>query len=154
MSPPERPTLVKRKAKRADGVGDPEVGGQGEDRAGARGDPVHGGDHGEGALAEGADDLPGHPVEVEELGGVHGEGGADDLVDVAAGAEAAALAGQDQGAHGPLAGQLGEQVAQVGVGAEGERVELLGAGEGDGGDAGSSVSAADAASPRCGGRSR
>lgn len=115
------------------GVGHPEVGGEGEDRAGARRHAVHGGDHREGALAYGPDDLPGHPVEVEQLGGVHGEGGADDLVDVAAGAEAAAVAGQYQGPYGLLPGEFGEQVAQVGVGAEGEGVELLGAGEGDGG---------------------
>ncbi len=117
------------------GVGDPEVGGECEDGAGSGGHPVHGGDHGEGAFADRADDLAGHPVEVQELGGVHGEGGADDLVDVSAGAEAAALAAQDEGAHGSLAGEFGEEIAQVGVGAEGERVDLLGAVEGDGGDA-------------------
>ncbi|BFO16291.1 hypothetical protein SHKM778_26790 [Streptomyces sp. KM77-8] len=117
------------------GVGDPEVGGQGEDRAGARRHPVDRGDHGERALPYRPHHLAGHPVEVEKPGRVHGEGRADDLVDVAAGAEAAPLAGQHQGAYGPLAGQLGKEIAQVGVGAEGERVELVGAGEGDGGDA-------------------
>ncbi|CAM5239472.1 hypothetical protein SGLAM104S_02482 [Streptomyces glaucescens] len=90
----------------------------------------------------------GHPVEVEEPGGVQGEGGADDLVDVAAGAEAAPLAREHQGAHGPFPGQFGEQVPQVGVGAEGERVELVGAGEGDGGDA---VGEVDAQMPPAGG---
>jgi len=117
-------------------VGDAEVGGQREHRAGARRHPVHRRDHRERALPYGPHDLPGHPVEVEQLGGVHGEGRVDDLVDVTAGAEAAPLAGQHQRPYRSLPGQLGEQVAQVGVGAEGEGVEFLGAGEGDGGHAG------------------
>lgn len=117
------------------GVGDTEVRRQGEHRSGARRHPVHRRDHREGALPDGAHHLAGHAVEVQEPGGVHAERGADDLVDVAAGAEAASLAGQHQGPYGPLPGQLREQVPQVGVGAEGERVELLGAGQGDGGDA-------------------
>lgn len=117
-------------------VGDTEVRGQRENRSGTRRHAVHRRDHREGALPYGPHDLPGHPVEVDQLGGVHGEGGADDLVDIAAGAEAAALSGQHQRPYGSLPGQLGEQVAQVGVGAEGEGVEFLGTGEGDGGHAG------------------
>src|SRR5262249_38162746 len=60
---------------------------------------------------------------------------ADDLLDVATGAEAAALAGDHQHADVAAVGQLGDQVAQVGVALEGQRVQLLRAVEGDGGDA-------------------
>ena len=45
------------------------------------------------------------------------------------------LSAEDERAGGTLAGQLREQVAQVGVGAEGEGVEPGGTGEGDGHDA-------------------
>ncbi|GAA3040476.1 hypothetical protein GCM10020000_18750 [Streptomyces olivoverticillatus] len=116
------------------GVGDAEVGGEGEHGPGSRGDPVQGGDHRERAFAQRPYDLAGHAVEVEQAAGVHGEGGADDVVDVASGAEAAACPAEHEGPYGSVAGELGEEVAQVGVGAEGEGVEFGGAGEGDGGD--------------------
>ncbi len=115
------------------GVGDAEVRRQGQHGPGPGGHPVDRGDDGEGALPQGADDLSGHPVEVEEPRGVHGQGGADDLVDVPAGAEAAPLPREDESADRAFPGELGEEVAQIGVGAEGERVEFLGAIECDGG---------------------
>lgn len=85
-------------------VGDAEVGGQGEDRARSGGDPVQGGDHRERALPYRPHHLAGHPVEVQQPGGVHGQGRADDLVHVAAGAEPAALSGQHQRPHRPCGG--------------------------------------------------
>ncbi len=50
---------------------------------------------------------------------------ADDLLDVPARAEAAPAAG-DHDHPGVLAGEAAEQVAQVGVGLERERIELVG----------------------------
>ncbi len=131
----DRPHAREQEREAGGGVGDPEVRGQGEDGARARGDPVHRGDHGERALAQRPYNLAGHPVEVEQFAGVHGQGGADDVVDVAAGAEAAALAAEHEGPYGTVAGQLRKEIAQVGIGTEGEGVELLGAVEGDGRDA-------------------
>ena len=123
MSPPDSPTLVKRNANGAEGE-QPEVGGQRDDRAGAGGDAVDRGDDRERALAHGLDHRAGHPGELEQLGGLHPQL-ADDLLDVAARAEAAALAGDDERAHVAAVRQLGEQVAEVGVDVEGQRVELL-----------------------------
>ena len=60
---------------------------------------------------------------------------ADDLLDVAARAEAASLAGEHEHAGVAAVGKLGEQVAQVGVDVEGQRVELVGAVEGQRRDA-------------------
>jgi len=65
----------------------------------------------------------------------HGQGGADDLVDVPARAERPAAAPHDQDPYIATLRELGEQVAQVGVRFERERVELVRAVEGHGGHA-------------------
>ena len=67
--------------------------------------------------------------------GVHRDQLADDLVDVAAAAEALALAADHQHPDVAAVRQLGEQVAQVGVALEGQRVQLLGPVQGHRGDA-------------------
>jgi hypothetical protein len=125
MSPPEL-------ARRTD---DPEVGCERDHRAGAGGDAVDRGDDRDWALAHGPDDVAGHLREPHEVAGLHGDQLADDLVDVTAATEPAALPPDDQDADVLVMRQFGEQVAQVGVALEGQRVELLGSVESDGGDA-------------------
>ena len=63
------------------------------------------------------------------------QGRADDLVDVAPGAEGPALSAQDDHAGVLAVRDLGEEVAQVGVRLEGQGVELVGTVERDRGDA-------------------
>ena len=60
---------------------------------------------------------------------------ADDLLDVAARAEPAALAGEDEDADVAAVRQLAEQVAEIGVDVERERVQLVRARERDRRDA-------------------
>src|SRR5690606_9228209 len=112
-----------------------EVGGQGDDRPGPGGDPVHGGDHRDRRLADALDDVAGHAGEVEQGPGVHLQQLADDVVDVASRAEPPALAGDDEDGDVVPMRQLGEEVPQVGVHVEGEGVETVGPVEGHGGDA-------------------
>ena len=126
---------MNRNANDADSREQPEVGGQRDHRAGAGGDAVDGGDHGHRQLAQRLDDRAGHPRELAQLGGLALDQLADDLLDVAAGAEAAALAGDHQHPRVAAVGQLGEQVAQVRVGLERQRVELVGSVQRDRGDA-------------------
>ena len=99
MSAPDRPTREKRKANDAERASEAEVGGEGEHRPGAGGHPVDRGDHRQRALAQRLDDRAGHARELEQPGGVELLQLADDLLDVAAGAEAAALAGEDEHAR-------------------------------------------------------
>ena len=135
MSAPARPTFVKRNENLAELAQQPEVGRQREHRAGAGGDAVDRRDDRERAVAHRLHDGAAHARELEQLAGGHPLQLADDLLDVAAGAEAAALAGEDEHARVAAVRQLGEQVAQVGVDVEGQRVELVRPGEGDGRDA-------------------
>ena len=67
-------------------------------------------------------------VKDEQLVGPHRQGRADDLVDVPAGAERPALPAEHDHAGVVAVGELGEEVAQVGIALEGQCVELVRAG--------------------------
>ena len=115
MSPPDSPTLVNRNANRAERRHDPEVRGERDHRPGAGGDALDAGDDRDRALAHRLDHVAGHLGEADQLARVHLDQLADDLVDVAAAAEALALAADDQDVDVVAVGQLVQQVAQVGV---------------------------------------
>src|SRR5690606_17128727 len=67
----------------------------------------------------------------EELGHLHLGERPDDLVHVAAGAEGAPFPGDHHRAHLVAARKLREEIAQLAVDLEGQRVELLGPCQGD-----------------------
>jgi hypothetical protein len=113
---------------------DPEVGGDRDHAAGAGRDPLDAGDDRDRALAHRPDHVTGHLGEAHQAGGVHLDQLADDLVDVAAAAEALALATDHEHPGVAAVRQLGQEVAEVGVALEGERVQLLGPVEGHRGD--------------------
>jgi hypothetical protein len=116
MSPPDRPTLVNRNANRAAGVA------------------LQPGDDRDRALPHAPDHLAGHPGERQQFVLAHGQRGTDDLVHVPARAERPAGAAQHQYPDVPAVRQLGQQIPQVGVGVEGERVQLVRPVQCDGGD--------------------
>ena len=74
-------------------------------------------------------------VKAMQVAHVHAGQRRDDLVHVAAGAEVAAGAGDHHRLDLAAVGQVAEEVAQLGVGVEGERVLPLGPVQGDEGDA-------------------
>src|SRR5690606_2041480 len=113
---------------------DAEVGGQGDDRAGAGGHTVDGRDHRHRHLAYSLDHGTGHAGEVEEGPGIHLQQLTDDLVDVAAGAEPPASAGDDQNGDVVTVGKLTEEVPEVGIDVEREGVQPVGPVEREGGD--------------------
>ena len=125
MSAPASPTLVKRKAN------DAELARRRKSLAGARTEPAPAATPltaaiiGQRAVAQRLGHRTGHAGELEQLRGAHLLELPDDLVDVAARAEAAPAAGHHQHAHIPAVGQLRQQVTKVGIRVEGERVELL-----------------------------
>ena len=112
-----------------------QVGSHGEDRAGAGANAIHRRDDGLRAGAHGLHQVAGHAREVQQARGVHAGQRADDLVYVAAGAEIAAGAGDDDGADVVRVAKRAEQVAQLGVGVEGQRVLALRPVQRDGADA-------------------
>ena len=134
MSAPARPTFVNRNANRRRAREQPEVGRERDHRAGPGGHAVHRGDDRERALAHALHDRPRHPREVQERALVGVAERADDLVHVAAGAEAPAGARDHHRSDVVAVRELGEQVAEVRVGVERERVQLLGPIERDGRD--------------------
>ena len=91
MSAPASPTRVKRNENFAELASSRKSLGERDHRAGARGDAVDGGDDRERAVAHRLDDRAAHPRELEQLAGGHALQLADDLLDVAARAEAASL---------------------------------------------------------------
>ena len=95
MSQPARPTRVKRKAVFASGVAEAQVGGHGDDGAGADADAVDRGDDRLAAVEHRLDEVAGHPGEGEQALHVAVDERADDVVDVAAGAEVAAVGAED-----------------------------------------------------------
>src|SRR5262245_14245425 len=110
------------------------VASHGQDRAGAGAYAVDGGDDRLRARAHGLDHLAGHAGEIEKLRRLHLDERLDDLEDVAAGAEIAAGTGDDERPDGFLSGGRAEEIDDLGVAVEGERVFLVGPVERDGGD--------------------
>src|SRR5690606_23791266 len=105
-----------------------------DDRARADGDPVDGGDDRAPQRRDLADEPAGEARELEQSAGVAREQLGDDVVLVAAGAEAATLAGEDDRAAGVDLLERGEGVGELAVDLEGQRVEPVGSAQGDGGD--------------------
>src|SRR5207249_521954 len=93
------------------------------------GDPVDGGDHRLLEEAEVPDHRPRHPRELEHALHVALAERADDLADVAAGAEPLARPREDEDPHRLVALALRGEPLELGVDLEGERVELVGARE-------------------------
>ena len=85
-------------------------------------------------LANGKNEIAGEPGELEQPRGIPREQRADDVLDVSAGAEGPAGAGDDDGANAGLGVERAEGVPELGVDLEGERVEPLGPVERDGRD--------------------
>jgi MFS family permease len=108
---------------------DAHVGRHGEDRAGAGADAVHRGDDRLRTGAHRLDQIAGHAREGEKAIGVavllHLDQRADDFMHVAAGAEIAAGACEDDGLDGFVVDQLAKEIAQLAVGVEGERIFSL-----------------------------
>ena len=125
MSPPDSPTLVKRNANLACGVQIRKSAAIATTLPAPAAMPWM-----PAMIGIGHSRVAGHLREAHQALGVHPDQLADDLVDVASAAEPLALAADHQHAGVTAVRQLGEQVAEVGVGLEGERVELLGPVEG------------------------
>ena len=113
-----------------------QIAGQRHHGAGAGADAVDGADDGLRTAAHGLDQIARHAGELQQLGHAHLRQRADDVVHVAAGAEVATLARQHHHLHVGGVAQAVEQVAQLGVAVEGERVLAFRAVERDGGHAG------------------
>src|SRR5262249_3260177 len=99
-------------------------------------DAVDGRDHRLAAAPNVQDHVTGHGGELVEAGAVAAKQRADDVLHVSAGAEAAAGPCDHDRAHLAHFRQPGEGAAQLGVDLEGERVQSIGAIQGDRGDAG------------------
>src|SRR5256886_15257980 len=98
----------------------PDVGGHGQNCTRPR---AHAVDRGDDRLRTGAhcfDHLAGHAGEIEKLRGFHLDEWLDDLEHVAAGAEVAARAGDDERLDGFLLGCRAEEVNDLRVALEGE----------------------------------
>ena len=96
-----------------------------EHRSGSGGDPVDRSDDREGALAHRLHDRARHPREGKEVGRLGALELADDLLHIPAGAEPAPLAREDEHSCVSAVRELAEQVAEVGVDVEGERIQLV-----------------------------
>src|SRR5688572_2340141 len=106
-----------------------------QDRSSAGGHAVDRGDDRLRARAHLSYEIPGHARELEQLAHFHAHQRPDDLVHVAAGAEVAALAGEDDRPHVARVLQPVERVAQLGVALERKRVLAFRAVQRDRGDA-------------------
>ena len=85
-------------------------------------------------LANGKNEIAGEAGELEQPRGIPREQRADDVLDVSAGAEGPAGAGDDDGANAGLGVEGAEGIPELGVDLEGEGVEPLGPVERDGRD--------------------
>jgi hypothetical protein len=120
MSPPDRPTFVNRNANRPDSLTTR------KSAASATGsDTVHRSDDRDRALAHHPDHVAGHLGEPHQIARLHLDELADDFLDVATAAESLAFASDHEDSDVLVMRQLGEQIAQVGVTFERERVQLL-----------------------------
>ena len=139
MSAPERPTLLKRNAILAVSAAMRMSQAAAITAPAPATVPFSAATTGRAALANGQDEIAGESGELEQAVVVPREQRADDVLDVAAGAEGPPVAGDHDGADAGLGIERAEGVAQLGVDLEGERVEPLGPVERDGGHAGRGV---------------
>jgi hypothetical protein len=137
-----------------------DVGSERDHRARARAHAVDGRDDRLRAMAHRLDEVAGHAREVDEARVVHRRQRADDLVHVAAGAEVAAGAGDDDRAHVARVDEPAEQVAQLRVRVERQRVLARGQRQRDRRDLAvrarleAEVTRAIGRAPRCGASAR
>ena len=110
-------------------------GGHRQDRAGPGAHAVHRGDHRLRAVAHRLDHIARHARELEQAGQVALGERTDDLVHVAARAEVATGSGDHDGADVGRRVQRAEEVAQLRIGGEGQRILALRAVERDDTDA-------------------
>ena len=108
------------------GRGEADVAGHGEDRARPGAHAVDRGDDRLRAGAHRADQIAGHAGELDQPAIVHPGQRADDVVDVAAGAEIAPRAGDDDAFDLRRMAKLEKQVAKLGIAFEGQRILALG----------------------------
>jgi len=104
----------------------PQVGGHRQDRAGASAHAVDRRNERLRALPHRLHGLAGHAGKFEQMDRVHLDQRADDLEHVAAGTEIAAFAGEDEGLHLLVLCGSAENIGDLGVALEGERVLLVG----------------------------
>ena len=135
MSAPERPTRTKKERHLGRGCQQSDVAPDREHRPRAAADAVHRGDNRLAQRAQIRHHGPRHPCECQQSGRVAREELADDLLHVAAGAEAAPRSCDHHDARALARFERRDEVAQLGVGLEGERVQLLRAVERDRADA-------------------
>jgi hypothetical protein len=102
--------------------GEADVGGHGDDRAGADADPVDRGDDRLAAADHRLDEIAGEPGEGEQALGIHRDERADDVVDIAAGREVSAVRAEHDGLDIFGLGEGAEGIAKLTVAVEGERV--------------------------------
>ena len=107
------------------GRGDPQVGEERDHRAGADADTVDGSDDRLRTGAHGFDEIAGHTGKGQQPLHVAGEQRTDDVVNVAAGGEIAAVRGNDDRFDHVIRGQAPEQVAELGIRVERQRVLSL-----------------------------
>src|SRR6266700_2723056 len=98
---------------------------RGDDRARAGAHAVHGGDDRLRAVAHRLDQIARHARKLKQPGFAHLRERPDDLVHIAAGAEIAAGARHDHRLDVACGAQAAEQIPQLAVGFEGERILLF-----------------------------
>ena len=125
MSAPRQPDLREDEAELRVRGGDPQVARARDHRARADRDAVDRRDDRPSARAHRLDQPTGRAREREQRRRVAPEQVLDDVVLVAAGAEAAAAPGDHDRAHHLVAVELLERLGELGVDLEGERVEAL-----------------------------
>ena len=101
---------------------EPQIGGHGENCARAGADPVDRGDDRLRAFAHRLDDVSGHSRECNQVRHFHFGQRFDDLEDVAARGEVSASARQHDRAHIRGMGQIAEEIAELSIGVEGQRI--------------------------------
>ena len=107
----------------------------GDDRAGADADTVDGGNDRLAATDHRLDQIAGHAGEGEQVLHVHLHQRTDDVMDIAARAEIAAIGGEDDDIDIAGVDQSAEHVAQFGITVEGQRILAIGPVKTDSGDA-------------------
>ena len=129
-----KPDLVEQERHLGAGRREAQVGRHGDDGAGARADALDRRDDRLRRGAHGLHQFARHAREGGEALGVHLDEGADDLEHVAAGREVAACPRDDDGFDLIVLGAGMEEIGQLAVALEGERVLLVRTVEGHGRD--------------------
>ena len=114
---------------------EPDVRRHGDDGARSDGDAIHRGDDRLAAIEDRLDQIAGHPGEGEQLLHRPADQRPDDIVNIAAGTEIAAVGQEHHGVDIAGIGEASERIAQLLVRFEGQRVLAFRTVEADRGDA-------------------